>query len=106
MHRKLVRDMVKEYGVNYSTIWHIIAQYYLFGRVQGRKFKSKGSKASEGHHTIGALHLDKSEQLQQISGVQKSYHYIKEEFSGIRIYPRGEDIWRRKNANDETSTIS
>ena len=43
VHRKPIKQMIQEYGVNYSTIRHILAQYYLFGRVQVRQFKYKGS---------------------------------------------------------------
>ena len=34
--------MIRDHEVNYSTIRHILAQYYLFGRTEGRKFKYKG----------------------------------------------------------------
>ena len=34
--------MIRDHDVNYSTIRHILAQYYLFGRAEGRKFKHKG----------------------------------------------------------------
>ena len=34
--------MVQEHAVNYSTIRHILAQYYLFGRTEARKYKYKG----------------------------------------------------------------
>ena len=42
-HRKSVKDLIKEHHVNYSTVRHILAQYYLFGRTEGRKFKQKPS---------------------------------------------------------------
>ena len=31
--------MIQKYGVNQSTIRHILAQYYLFGRTESLKFK-------------------------------------------------------------------
>ena len=35
--------MIKEYQVNYSSIRHILMLYYLFGRVDQRKFKLRSS---------------------------------------------------------------
>lgn len=52
MHRKGVRDMISEYNVNYSTIKHILAQYYLFGRIEGRKFKYRGAFGTD--HLLNA----------------------------------------------------
>ena len=40
IHHKSIRELIREHSVNYSTLRHILAQYYLFGRIEGRKFKS------------------------------------------------------------------
>ena len=37
--KKSVKQIIDEYDVNYSTVRHILMQYYLFGRTDIRKFR-------------------------------------------------------------------
>ena len=42
IHEKSVRQIIKDCHVNYSTVRHILLQYYLYGRVDVRKFRLRG----------------------------------------------------------------
>lgn len=39
VHRKIVKRIIRDHGINYSTLRHILIQYYLFGRTDVRKFR-------------------------------------------------------------------
>ena len=44
-HKKSIRDLIRDHAINYSTLRHILAQYYLFGKTEARKFKDKGGQS-------------------------------------------------------------
>ena len=39
-HRKSLRELIRDHSINYSSLRHILAQYFLFGRIEARKFKN------------------------------------------------------------------
>lgn len=39
VHAKPVKKIIKDHQVNYSTLRHILIQFYLFGRVDVRKYR-------------------------------------------------------------------
>lgn len=40
IHKKSARQIIQDHGTNYSTVRHILMQYYLFGRTDVRKFRA------------------------------------------------------------------
>lgn len=39
IHKKPVKKIITDHAINYSTLRHILIQYYLFGRTDVRKYK-------------------------------------------------------------------
>ena len=37
VHKKSVRDLIHDYGINYSSIKHILLQYIKYGKTDVRK---------------------------------------------------------------------
>ena len=62
IHRLNIKQLIKDYQVNYSTIRHILAQYLLYGRTEVRKFKTlkrpRSSKRTQ-HLAEKTLNLSK-----------------------------------------------
>ena len=42
VHKMSIKQLVPKYHMNYLTIRHILAQYYMFGLVQQRKYRMDG----------------------------------------------------------------
>ena len=61
VHRKGVRQIIRDRATNYSTIRHILLQYYLFGRTDTRKFRQKGQFYDEQFQSGKAEELGKSD---------------------------------------------
>ena len=51
-HKKTIRELIHDHKVNYSTVRHVLAQYYLFGRTEARRFQHK-TKQNKGHCSSG-----------------------------------------------------
>ena len=64
IHKKSVKQIIKDHGVNYSTVRHILLQYYLFGRTDIRKFRHQAKNAealkkeSQEQHFMDLRNLD------------------------------------------------
>lgn len=39
IHKKQILELIGKYSMNYSTIRHLLLQYYLCGKTDMRKFK-------------------------------------------------------------------
>lgn len=39
VHKKTVKQIIRDHAINYSTLRHVLIQYYLFGRTDIRKFR-------------------------------------------------------------------
>ena len=39
IHKKPVKQIIQDHNLNYSTVRHILLQYFLFGRTDIRKFR-------------------------------------------------------------------
>lgn len=44
VHRKTVKQIIRDHAINYSTLRHVLIQYYLFGRTDIRKFRLSKSE--------------------------------------------------------------
>ena len=51
IHRKKFNELIDEYKINYSTMRHVLAQYYIFGRTNIRKYKIKYSESNQKKQT-------------------------------------------------------
>ena len=51
VHRKPVKQIIRDHQVNYSTLRHILIQFYLFGRVDVRKFRPGPALSTEALET-------------------------------------------------------